>query len=155
MPSGKYLFVEYWHVDDANSPAHECTGAIMFDFPNYYFENGKLRVGQGNWNKDLATVNGFYGISQSATGEAGGGTYSFLNIIKRFPYSPPWSAPMIDSVDAQGSVVVEIEGRAVTLAAGQSWTNRVENDATPGCHRTSTSGFTNYGLLDKSQIVPN
>ena len=90
----------------------------MLDFPNYYFENGKLRFVQVvGWDKDLTTVKGFYGNVQSATGAAGSGTYSYITIIKTFPYISA-GGPTIDSVDAQGTVVVEVGGSTVSLAAG-------------------------------------
>src|SRR5258708_5512373 len=49
---GRYLFVEFLTVE--NVASSDC-GGTYYDFPNYSFENGKLKIEGSNSEIDLAS----------------------------------------------------------------------------------------------------
>ena len=75
--------------------------------------------------------------------------------IKALPYeTPPYGEATIYSVDAQGTVVVEVQGKTHFVRPGQAWTasGNVKKEPPPGCHISFTDQLSNYGLLAQAKI---
>jgi hypothetical protein len=75
-------------------------------------------------------------------------------VIKTLPYTPPYGEAIIYSVDAQGTVVVEVQGKTYFIRPGQAWTEsgEVRREPPSGCHIAFTSQLSNYGLLAQAKI---
>ena len=148
---GKYLFIEYFVVNDGVSSTSECPGSLMIDFPGYSFTDGILDPGSTSLT-DLTTALGLLGFGQTNTGAMGGGVSSYLEVITALPVSLPYDIAAVHALDATGEVVVEIQGSMYLLAPGESWVQVHESDPTPDCHRTTTARLTNHGLVEESHI---
>ena len=151
IPQGKYLFVEYMVVNGGTSATCHCPDAAMIDFPGYEFSGGILRAVPGPLTVGEGIL-GYAGYGQANTGAMGGGAFSQLQPITAVPFSLPYDAAIIHSVDADGQIVAEIEGVSYLIAPGESWIHTREWDPTADCHRTATTRLMNFGLLDRSQI---
>ncbi len=156
IPPGKYLFVEYWDNTGGQEIVAGKCHQLEIDFPNYTFDTQTQKLkGLFNWGlvRPPNSVKGFFGRGQSLQGKAGGGIYSFLEPIIGLPHQPLYpNRLIINGVNKDGTIVVEIEGHIETLEPNKSWGMSVASEATPGCQLTTTKRFTNYGLLEKSQI---
>jgi len=76
-------------------------------------------------------------------------------VIKALPYqTPPYGEAIIYSVDAQGAIVAEVQGKTYTIRPGQAWTEGgdVKREPPPGCHITFRSQLSNHGLLAQAKI---
>ncbi len=164
IPPGKYLFVEYWSIYDGIG---HC-GLMAVDFPSYFYikdpndghflsydedsiELGGEYVPLNQWT--LNSIRGFYGTGMSVGPGMGSGASSKLSAIATFPYRGRY--PQILSVYARGAIVVKMkDDKTYLVEPGQVWATRQESEATPEprCLPYITYEFTNYGLLDRSQI---
>ncbi len=145
------LFVEYFVVNNGVSLAAECPEASMIDFPGYSFSDGVLTVQPAPLPDGLDIV-GYAGFGQANTGAMGGGISSQLELISGLPYALPYKVAIVHALEPTGEIVVEVGGGLYRMAPGESWTRTDESDPTPDCHRTTTVRFTNFGLLERSQI---
>lgn len=177
IPPGKYLFVESWeHISGSSS----CPEMVHIDEPTYGYSCGNQRcawewkankpTGLINdlWgdfieeNIDPTAVTGFWGVGTSITG-VGGGVGSFLNSITQFPQQE--KAITLLGLTDTGIVVIERAGSRYLIEPKQSWMEQeyadeawfrqfLDEDASdmPGCVVTITRRFTNFGLLDASEI---
>jgi hypothetical protein len=156
IPPGKYLFVEYWNDTRAQELVEGTCQPMAIDFPNYSFDTQTRKLtGLFNWGqvKPPNSLKGFFGRGQSLQGKAGIGIYSGLEPIISLPHQSLYRDRLIiNGVNKDGTIVIEVEGHIERLEPNKSWTNSITSEATPGCQRTTTMRFTNYGLLEKSQI---
>ncbi len=151
VPPGKYLFVDYFVINDGIAQGGECPNSLQIDYPGYEFSGGILRAVPGSLELGQGTY-GFAGYGTSNRGAMGGGTSSRIEPITRVPHALPNEVVIIYSVLEDGEIVADIEGTAYIIAPGESWQKTVEWDPTPECHALVTYRFTNHGLLDASQI---
>jgi hypothetical protein len=161
IPAGKYLAVEAWSNSDGRSSNGICPYAAMIDFPMYGMSSAELesyvepqreyQAGVAD-PQDLSKVVGFFGMGSSRSGDMGGGASSRLLVIESLPTSGDNSIFVIQSAAADGTIVVQIDAQAYRLKPGQSWVENIESQPDENCHLLDTTRFTNYGLLDGSQI---
>jgi hypothetical protein len=159
IPAGKYLAVESWSNSDGRSQTGICPYAAMMDMPMYGMNSTKLEsFVQPEWDysadePDFSKAVGFFGMGSSNSGDMGGGASSRLTVIQSLPTSGEHSIFVIQSAAADGTIVVQIGGQAYRFKPGQSWVQNTESQPDENCHLLDTSRFTNYGLLDGSQIT--
>ena len=145
IPPDQYLFVEYF-IDKNGSGS--CSYGYG-DSPTYYYDAGKLHL-RFPPTMPLSAVKGFFGDGNGVSGALGSGGYSTMHFIDTFPYRTP--AVIIHSVDAQGTIVAEVNKQTFFLEAGQSWRHIIEETSDPKCRIVITHQFTNHGLLTANQI---
>lgn len=175
-PEGKYLFVETW-VD------YEGPGGLI-DRPTYRF-NPTSKILETGYRKDNFPMKeddwGLIGEGQSIQ-VTGGGIASHLIGINSLPITMTIQVftgntitylagqpneylveEMIEFpviilfASAEGTLVVEIDGRPIVLAADERWSHVVETDVVRDGHKTHfriESSLTNYGWLDRTLIDP-
>jgi hypothetical protein len=159
IPTGKYLAVQAWSNSDGRSKTGTCPYAAMMDMPMYSMNSAELdSFVQPEWDysagqPDLAKAVGFFGMGSSNSGDMGGGASSRLLVIPSLPTSGDKSIFVIQSAAADGTIVVQIGELAYRLKPGESWVQNIESQPDENCHRLDTITFTNYGLLDGSQII--
>lgn len=159
FPSGKYLFVEYSVVHDAEFITDSgvyalCEDALDIDFPTYLYNSGQLECDGCSLDLEAVDSNvvGFFGKSTSNRGSMGGGTSSDLFLIQTLPYQPSSvSSLTIHSVDIDGTIIVTLQGKTYRIEPGQNWVHFIEKQV-GDCHRISKYRFNNYGLLDEANI---
>ncbi len=150
MPEGEYLFVEYFTWNDGVSTGDaSCPGGFI-DFPGYEYTDDMLTVFRGI--VDNGSSIGFAGHGSTNQGAMGGGTASQVVPIQELPFAFPSGGPIVHSADSDGTIVAEIAGSPFYLAPGEAWEARLETDPSPGCHATSVTRFTNFGLLPREAI---
>lgn len=160
IPAGKFLAVQVWSNSDGRSKTGTCPYASMMDMPMYSMSTTKLDSYQepgwdystGAGKPDFTKVVGFFGMGSSNSGDMGGGASSQLMAIESLPTSGDGSIFIIQSAAADGTIVVQIGGQAYRLKPGQSWVQTTESQPDENCHLLVTITFTNFGLLDGSQI---
>jgi hypothetical protein len=91
-------------------------------------------------------------MGSSNSGDMGGGASSRLTIIESLPTSGEHSIFIIQSAAADGTIVVQIGAQAYRLKPGERWVQNTESQPDENCHLLDTITFTNYGLLEASQI---
>ena len=162
IPAGKYLAVEAWTNSDGKSSTGICPDAAMIDFPMYGMRGDELQsfvepawdYSAGNPSPpDLSKVVGFFGDGFSYSGDMGGGASSHLRVIESLPYNPDNSIFTIFSAATDGTIVVQIGTQVYRLKPGERWVQYYESQPDENCHKLDTGAFTNYGLLDGSQIM--
>jgi hypothetical protein len=111
----------------------------------------------------------------SRSGDAGTGAVSSLDIINRLPFSidvamftgsvnlragpdmeetKPVGLKIL-SVAEDGTISIELDNQAITLAPGQSWTQTVNANVNKGQYKgilTLTSTLTNYAWQERNKI---
>ena len=155
LPSGKYIFVEYSVVNDAEYITESgvyalCDDALYIDFPTYTYHSGRLECNGCSFelNKVDLNVVGFFGKSTSNQGSMGGGTSSNLFLIESLPYQPSFlSSLTMHSIDFNGNIIVTLQGNTYRIEPGQSWVHYVERQVSD-CYKITKYRFKNYGLLD-------
>ena len=162
IPPGKYLAVQAWSDSNGNSSNGTCPYAAMVDFPMYEMRGDRLQsFVDPNWEytaenpgpPDFSKAVGFFGYGFSNSGDMGGGASSSLTAFFSLPANPKQSIFTIFSAAADGTIVVEIGAQVYRLKPGQQWVQYTESQPDEFCHLLDTSTFTNYGLLDGSQIT--
>lgn len=178
IPSGKYLLIESW--EDIRG-TFICGEDVMIDEPTYGYKcSGERCSWQWGRKKPDSLVNdlwadflgeetnatdiiGFWGLGTSLSG-VGGGVGSILYPIMQFPQKEDQF--ILKGATDTGVVVVEIDGFRYLLEPGESWMDSEYADdewferfydeegmgRTPGCTVLITRRFTNFGLLDASEI---
>lgn len=178
IPPGKYLFVESW--EDVRG-TFICEEDVLIDEPTYGYTCAGERC-SWEWGRkkpnslvtdlwsdflgeepNTTDIIGFWGLGISLSG-VGGGDSSILYPINQFPQKE--EQILLKGASDEGVVVVEIEGFRYLLEPGESWMHsEYADDAwfeqfydaegvgrTPGCTVLITRRFTNFGLLDASEI---
>jgi hypothetical protein len=174
-PGGKYLFVEFWNKVDGTGKLP----ALAIDFPFYRFDPqaGSLKPFGPATAFTLAPADlGFFGHGTSRLGAAGTGAASGLDAISNLPYAieialPTGSiktasdSPQEDwrqahlkllAVSPDGTLRLEIDGKPVTLPAGEKWSRTTEADVNVdkyNGHLVVTSTLTNYGWQDRARLT--
>lgn len=178
IPPGKYLFVESW-TDIRGS--FICAEEVWPEESAYgYSCSGEQCSWEGGRKKPDSLVSdlwadflaedpnvidliGFWGRGTSLSG-IGGGAGGLLYPITQFPQKRDQIT--LKGATDSGVVVVEIDGFRYLLEPGESWMNSEYADdewfeqfydeegmgRTPGCTVLITRRFTNFGLLDASEI---
>jgi hypothetical protein len=156
IPAGKYLFVENWNESDAQETIDRACQFELIDFPHYEFNMQTRRLSSSfTWEQvKTQNVKGFWGQGKSLQGRAGSGIYSYLEPIFALPHHAG-PAVTINGVKTDGTIVVEIDGHIETLKPNASYIKTETFQEPPGCHKLITLRFTNYGLLERSQIFLN
>ena len=154
VPTGMYLFVEAYTIDECSQgkcgcPAVEPPRAV-------YTWNlvGDLIVNKYYYQKyfsdSTSTVS-----STSLSGLFGYGEWrENLSAINTLPHNEYGTT--IYSVDSDGGIVIDIQGKAYLLKPGQSWlkSGRYPSYIQEGCSVHYETRLTNYGLLKRQQILP-
>ena len=162
IPPGKYLVVEAWSDSNGNSSNGICPYAALMDMPMYGMRGNELQsYMEPNWEynaenpgtPDFSKAVGFLGYGYSYSGDMGGGASSDLTAFFSLPANPKQSIFTIYSATADGTIVVGIGAQVYRLKPGQQWVQYTESQPDEFCHLLDTSTFTNYGLLDGSQIT--
>jgi len=83
----------------------------------------------------------------------GGGASSSLTVIESLPANPKKSIFTIFSAAADGTIVIQIGSQVYLMKPGERWIQYSQSQPDEFCHLLDTSTFTNYGLLDGSQIT--
>jgi hypothetical protein len=145
VPQGYYVFIEYSYRDECSAACQCAPGPVK---PNYNFtSSGELVTDQEDILPALSTpIVGFFGYDRRARDQ--------LYVIDSLPYqTPPYDEFIIYSVDAQGTVTVDVDGIPYFVRPGQSWTDRGSVSQAPaGCTISYNSRLSNYGLLPQAQI---
>jgi hypothetical protein len=130
---GKYLFIEYFVVNDGTSSASECPGAAMIDFPGYSFSQGILNTGPVSL-ADLTPALVFLGFGQAAPG----------NGRRRIQQSEIISGPFLPMPsDHPASASEEIVAEILQLSAARNrvrvrvGSNRCRRRPQPGSQTTA------------------
>jgi hypothetical protein len=154
VPTGQFLFITLRNEDLCSS---ECNCPVVEPPRKQYgfSPSGELWLSPNQtWDPNMrdpasvltSTIIGFFGYGR--WNEA-------VYVIKALPYqTPPYGEATIYSVDAQGTVVVEVQGKTYFVRPGQAWaaSGDVKREPPPGCHITWTSQLSNYGLLAQAKI---
>ena len=148
VPAGQFVFVTLRNEDLCSS---ECNCPVVQPpAPQYGFSpSGELWLSPYSMHDPASvltsTIVGLFGY-----GRWNEGAY----VIKTLPYQTPYGDAIIYSVDAQGIVVVEVQGKTYFIRPGQAWTasGDVKREPPPGCHIAFTSQLSNYGLLAQAKI---
>jgi hypothetical protein len=158
IPAGQYLFAEYWDTTAGTGNCHN----LQVDFPTYEYSVSGRRLRNSLFSMgDAPTVTpgisptiGFLGRGSSREGTAGGGIGSRLSVIQSLPYRviDTDHEVIIYSLYSRGAIVVMIWNQTYLFEPGQSWIYKLEEAPSPGCHILITYRFTNYGLLDESNV---
>ncbi len=76
-------------------------------------------------------------------------------LLDDLPYTTPDGRIVIQAIDAQGGVVVTLDGQTGLITVGQHWleSSRTPQATPPGCVTTGWYQLTNEGLLERSQIT--
>jgi hypothetical protein len=161
IPPGKYLAVQAWSDSNGRSSNGKCPYAAMIDFPMYGMQGDELQsFVEPNWEytaenpgpPDFSKAVGFFGYGSSNSGDMGGGVSSDLTAFFSLPANPKQSIFTIYSAAADGTIVVQIGSQVYRMKPGERWVQYSESQPDENCHRLDTGTFTNYGLLDGSQI---
>jgi hypothetical protein len=160
IPAGKYLAVQAWSNSEGRSKNGTCPYASFMDMPTYGMSSTNLvSFVQPEWDysagqqPDLAKAVGFFGMGSSHSGDMGGGASSQLLVIQSLPNSGGNSIFVIQSAAADGTIILQVGKQAFRLEPGQSWVQNTESQPDKNCRLLDTITFTNFGLLDGSQIT--
>ena len=154
IPTGLYLFVEAYTIDECSQG--QCGCPVVEPPRSAYVWNsvGDLLVNtyyyQKYFSDSTSTVS-----STSLLGLFGYGEWrENLSAINSLPYNEYDTT--IYSVDLDGGIVIDIQGKAYLLKPGQSWlkSGSYPSYVQEGCRVHYEMRLTNYGLLKRQQILP-
>jgi hypothetical protein len=149
VPTGQFLFVTLRNEDVCSS---ECNCPVVEPPRKQYgfSPSGELWLSPYDI-RDPTSI-----LTSTLVGLFGYGRWNErVYVIKALPYqTPPYGEATIYSVDAQGTIVVEVQAKTYFVRPGQAWTEGgdVKREPPPGCHITFTSQLSNHGLLLQAKI---
>lgn len=154
-----YIFIEQHALTNGEHISGPEPPLLMIDFPTYSY-NSDTKVLNGiidfeiNENLDLV-----FGSGGCLTGAAGGGCGTGLSAVYEIPYVRGNFELL--KAEANGTIVALYGEEVISLAAGEEWimetitmdTMQV-NEETSIVKRTKTDKITNFGVLNKADIIP-
>jgi hypothetical protein len=152
IPAGMYLFVTADTYDECSQG--KC-GCPVVEAPRWVYEwspEGNLYINPSLYQEYSSN---FTDSSTSFLGLFGYGQWrDNLSAITALPYTE--SGITIYSVDSDGVIVIDLQGKPYLLKPGQRWLiiGSYESYAEAGCSIRYETRLTNYGLLNRQQIRP-
>lgn len=149
VPPGQYLLVEFI------SEMTPC-GGVMIDYPYYEYDDGILsgyvNVNYLDEHSPEAPIIGYFGRYEKPAPGRGAGAYSTLIAFQSLPFQHPYKPAAVLSIDGEGTIVADVNGKIVELNAGERWSYMEMGKACEEGHETYEHTFINQGFLEESQI---